>query len=233
MDISSDATVGMDNWTALKQPTSIPQWITWSMTKQHRLPWYAANLTTAQTKPPTDAALHGNAFNPDTGELAEYKELSNSSDGLLWQASNATKIHWLAQGHGNTPGTNTMFFIPISAIPQHKKATYLRIVCAHQPEKEVPHCVRWTVGGDCVKYDGNVSTKTADLVTAKLLFNSIISTTNAQCMMGDLKDFYLGTPMQPQDYAYMQIPVGVIPPDVMEHYQLHALVHNGHVYVEM
>jgi len=29
-------------------------------------------------------ALHGNAFNPDTGELAEYKELSHSSDGDLW-----------------------------------------------------------------------------------------------------------------------------------------------------
>ncbi len=52
-------------------------------------------------------------------------------------------------------------------------------------------------------------------------------------MMGDLKDFYLGTPMQPQDYAYMWIPVGVILPDIMEHYQLHALVHNGHIYAEI
>jgi len=89
------------------------------------------------------------------------------------------------------------------------------------------------VGGDCVEYDGDVSTKTADLVTAKLFFNSIISTPNARCMMGDHMDFYLGTPMQPHDYAYMRIPVGVIPPDIMEHYQLHALVHNGHVYVEI
>jgi len=89
------------------------------------------------------------------------------------------------------------------------------------------------VGGDCVEYDGNVSTKTADLVTAKLLFNSVISTPNARCMMGDLKDFYLGMPMQPRDYAYMQIPVGIIPTDVMEHYQLRDLVHNGHVYVEI
>jgi len=39
------------------------------------------------------AALHGNAFNPNTGELAEYKELSNSSDGSLWQHANATEIH--------------------------------------------------------------------------------------------------------------------------------------------
>jgi len=182
---------------------------------------------------PINVAIHGNAFNPDTGELAEYKELSNSSDGLVWQASNATEIHWLAQGHGTTPGINTMFFIPASTIPQGKKATYLCIVCAHQPEKEVLHHVRWTVGGDWMDYDGNVSTKTADLVITKLLFNSVISMPNACCMMGDLKDFNLGTPMQLQDYAYMQIPVGVIPPDIMEHYQLHPLVHNGYVYFKI
>jgi len=27
-------------------------------------------------------ALHGNVFNPNTGELAEYKELSTSSNGI-------------------------------------------------------------------------------------------------------------------------------------------------------
>jgi len=123
-------------------------------------------------------ALHGNAFNPDTGKLAEYHELSHSSDGALWQASNAMEIHRLAQGHGTIKGTNTMFFIPVMAIPKNKKAMYLRIVCAHHPEKEVPQRVQWTVGGDCVDYDGDVSTKTADIVTAKLLFNSIVSTPN-------------------------------------------------------
>jgi len=92
--------------------------------------------------------MHGNAFNPDTGKLAEYKELSQSSDGHLWQTANTTEIHRLAQGHGNTPGTNTMFFIPVTAIPQHQKATYLRIMCAHRPEKATPHWVRWTIGGD-------------------------------------------------------------------------------------
>jgi len=56
MDISSDATVGTDNQTALKQSTSILQRITWSMTKPHRSPRHAASLTNAQPKPPTDAA---------------------------------------------------------------------------------------------------------------------------------------------------------------------------------
>jgi len=89
------------------------------------------------------------------------------------------------------------------------------------------------VGGDHVEYDGDVSTKTADIVTAKLLFNSVVSTPNGCCMIRDLKDFYLGTPMQLRAYAYMQIPVAVLPPDIMDHYQLHELIHNGHVYVEI
>ncbi len=52
-------------------------------------------------------------------------------------------------------------------------------------------------------------------------------------MIGDLKDFYLSTPMQPQDYAYMWILVAMFPPDIMDHYQLHNLVYNGHAYVEI
>jgi len=76
-------------------------------------------------------ALHGNAFNPDTGELTKYKELSQSSNGKLWQAANAMEIHRLAQGNDTIPRTNTMFFIPVSAIPKGKCATYLCIVCVH------------------------------------------------------------------------------------------------------
>jgi len=178
-------------------------------------------------------ALHGNAFNLDTGELAEYKELSQSSNGNLWQAANTTEIHQLAQGNDIIPRTNTMFFIPVSAIPKGKCATYLCIVCTHRPEKTTPHCIHWTMGGDQVEYFGDVSTKTTDIVTTKLLFNSVISTPGMRCMIGDLKDFYLGTPMLLTDYAYMHIPVLAIPNSIMEHYKLHNLVHNGHVYVEI
>jgi len=51
--------------------------------------------------------------------------------------------------------------------------------------------------------------------------------------MGDLKDFYLGTPMPAKDYAYMYIPVAILPPDIIEHYNLHPFIHNNHVYIEI
>jgi hypothetical protein len=180
---------------------------------------------------PHHFALHGNAFNPDTGKLAEYKELSQCSEGPYWQASNADEIGRLAQGHGAVKGTNTMFFIPVSAIPRGRKATYLRVVSAMRPEKENPRRVRWTCGGDKVDYPFDVSTKTADLTTAKLLINSVLSSKNAKFLTADLKDFYLGTPMQ--RYEYMRIPIDMLPAAIIEQYNLRPLIHNNAVFVEI
>ncbi len=123
--------------------------------------------------------FHGNAFNSETGQLAEYRELSQCSEGPLWQGSNAKEIGRLAQGYGAVQSTNTMFFIAASAIHKSRKVTYLRVVVAMQPEKANLHRVRWTAGGDKIDYPFDVSTKTADLSTAKLLFNSVLSTPNS------------------------------------------------------
>ena len=71
--------------------------------------------------------------------------------------------------------------------------------------------MRWTVGGDKVDYPFDVSIKTADdLTTAKLLFNSVLSTPNAMFMTADdVKDFYLDTPMDRN--KYMQVPIWLLP----------------------
>jgi hypothetical protein len=179
-------------------------------------------------------ALHGNAFNPDTGQLAEYLELSKCSEGALWIESCKDEFGRLCQGHGpDMPnGTNTMFFIPFSAVPKDKKATYLRIVAAHCPEKKTPRRIRFTVGGNqTMNYAGDVSTKTDDLTTVKTFFNSVISTPKARFMTADLKDFYLETPME--EFEYMRIPVSILPDSIMTEYKLAPLVHHDHVYVEI
>jgi len=49
--------------------------------------------------------------------------------------------------------------------------------------------VFWTNGGNHTEYTGDVSTKIANIITAKLLFNSVVSTPGVHCMMGALKDF--------------------------------------------
>jgi hypothetical protein len=191
----------------------------------------AAARASTHTSSPQHVALHGDAFNPDTGKLAEYRELSKCSEGPFWQRSNADEIGRLAQGHGHQKGTNTMYFIKVTDIPKGRTATYLRVVAAMRPEKANPRRVRWTVGGDRIDYPDDVSTKTADLTTAKLLINSTISTPNARYMTADLKDFYLGTPMS--RYEYMRIPIDMLPDTIIDQYNLRPLFHNGFVYVEI
>jgi len=48
-----------------------------------------------------------------------------------------------------------------------------------------------------------------------------------------IKFCYLGTPMLAKDYVYMCILVAVLPPDIIEHYNLHPLIHKGHIYIEV
>jgi hypothetical protein len=128
-------------------------------------------------------------------------------------------------------GTNTMFFIPVTAIPKGKKPTYLKIVAAFCPKKANPCHIHFTVGGNCITYDGDVSMKTTDLTTVETLLNSVISMPNACFMVGDLKDFYVNTPMT--EYEYMCIPVSVIPESIMHEYNLADFIHHNHVYVEI
>jgi hypothetical protein len=39
--------------------------------------------------------------------------------------------------------------------------------------------------------------------------------------------------MAPKHFAYVRVPIHMIPDEVMVHYNLHRLVHNGHVYAEV
>jgi hypothetical protein len=176
-------------------------------------------------------ALLCTAVNPDTGKIAEYKELSKCSKGPLWQASNAKEIARLTQGFESVKGTDTMFFIPHTSIPKNKKPTYLRVVAAFRPEKTNPRWIRWTVGGDRIFYAADVITRTVDLTTDKILFNSVLSTPGAKFLGIDIKDFYLGAPMK--DFEYMHIPLHMLPEAIIGQYNLTPLVHNNCVYVEI
>jgi hypothetical protein len=199
--------------------------------RRRRTPKHKDYDLAACTTHSTAAAIHC-----DTGELVEYQKLLKSSDGPLWERSCTEEIARLAQGFppGGIPrseGTETIFFIAHTAIPTGRKATYLRLVVTDRPQKAQPRRVRMTVGGDRIDYPGEVSTKTSSLSTAKILFNSVVSTPDAKFMTMDIKDFYLNTPMS--DYEYMRIHIRDIPQAIFEYYNLGPLVHNDHVYVEI
>ncbi len=76
-----------------------------------------------------------------------------------------------------------------------KDVTYGKFVCTVQPEKAEPNQTRFTVGGDRINYPGTVATLTAEMLVAKMLFNSIMSTKDARFMTMDISNFYLMTPL--------------------------------------
>ena len=71
-------------------------------------------------------------------------------------------------------------------IPINKKISYGRLVCDIREQKQEKERTRLTVGGDKLEYEGPVTTETADLTTAKVLFNSTISTPNARFIFFDI-----------------------------------------------
>ena len=103
----------------------------------------------------------------------------------------------------------TIIFIPKDKVPAGRTVTYGRIVAKIRPQKAETHCTRLIAGGNLINFPGDVTTPTADLITAKLIFNSVLSTKNAKFMCADIAKFYLNNPME--IYEYMKLPLDIIP----------------------
>jgi hypothetical protein len=88
------------------------------------------------------------------------------------------------------------------------------------------------MGGDRVHNPGNAGTPTTNLLTVKILINSIISTAGAKFMTMDIKDFYLNNPMA--RYEYMQLRIADMPDNVIKHYNLRdKATPDGNIYCEI
>jgi hypothetical protein len=100
-------------------------------------------------------------------------------------------------------------------------------MCAYKPHKSDPH----RVGGDRIKYPGEVAMKTEDLTVTKAILNSVCSTKTALYMSMDIKNYCLGTPLE--RYEYVRIPISMVPDEIMDKYNSYTRVHNGYLYVEV
>ena len=100
-----------------------------------------------------------------------------------------------------------------------------------RPQKAETHCTRLTVGGSLINFPGDVTTPTEDLITAKLIFNSVLSTKNAKFMCADIANFYINNPMN--RYDYMKLPLYIVSEEIIQKYNLRNLAHKGFVYMEI
>ena len=173
-------------------------------------------------------------IDPVSGKSMEYRHLiKNKHTRKIWNNSFANELGRLANGVGNRiKGTNTIKFIPRNKVPLGRKVTYGKIVVDFRPLKTEPNRTRLTVGGDKVDYPGIVRTDTADIVTAKLLLNSIVSTSRARCCILDIKDFYLNNKLP--RYEFMRMPIALIPQEIIQEYHLQNIVSNdGYIYMQI
>ena len=74
-------------------------------------------------------------------------------------------------------------------------------------------------------------TRTADLTTSIILWNSVISTKNARYMCLDIKNFYLCAPME--RYGYIKMPLSIFPQYAIDEYDLMSKVHKGNIWIEV
>ena len=132
-------------------------------------------------------------LNNKTSNLLEYRHLMNHPKYKdIWIKSFRREIHRLATT------METISFVWKEEIPEDRRGneTYARIVCVFCDSKKDKYRTRVTMGGNLVNCPLDCGTPTADLLTVKLLLNSIISTPNEKFMTLDIKDFYLMTPMK-------------------------------------
>jgi hypothetical protein len=171
----------------------------------------------------------------DNCKLLEYCHLIvNPKIRAVWAHSYGNKIGRLTQGMpGRNAGTDTNFFIRRDQVPHDRTKDVTGLITLIRPEKiDEPNRTRLVARGDRVHYPGEAGTPTANLLTVKLLINSIISTAGAKFMTMDIKHFYLNTPMA--RYKYMSLKLADMPADVIEHYHLNNIATpDGHVYCEI
>jgi hypothetical protein len=207
--------------------------------------WHPSTFLTSS---PSNLAIRADAdidhmcagvVHPTTGEtITSYKKLIACP--LLrdvWTTAFGKEFGNLAQGDRKTgeKGTNTMFVMThpqIRDIPRDRTVTYGRVVVDYRPQKSDPNRVRITAGGNLIKdYPGELTTRTADLTTSKILWNSVLSTTGAKFMGLDLKSFYLTAMLDRPEY--MKMPLALFPDHIRAQYNLDKHAVNGFVYLEL
>jgi hypothetical protein len=152
----------------------------------------------------------------------------------LWVLAMSMELHHLAQGKpGVTKATNTIVFPShdeIRHIPKNQTVTYACIVIDHWPQKEDPNRVCITVVGNLINFPFELTTRTTNMVSSKLLWNSTISTPGACFAGADIRNMYLKTPLD--HFKYMRMSISLFPTDIIDHYQLNSKVLKDNVNME-
>ena len=126
---------------------------------------------------------------PVTGEtISSYKKLMKDPvTAETWQTAFGKDFGGICQGDNKTGtvGTDPMFVMTpqdVANMPADRLATYANIIVDFRPQKEDPYRIQICVGGNLINHPGELTTRTADITTSKLHWNSVLSTQKAKYM---------------------------------------------------
>ena len=91
-----------------------------------------------------------------------------------------------------------------------------------KPKKEYRERTILTVGENLLDFMGNIRAATASVNTEKFDFNSVVSTPGARYLLANIIDVYLNNVLP--DPEFMRIPLEIIPWEIVDAYNLTALV---------
>ena len=122
-----------------------------------------------------------------------------------------------------------MDFDKIAKIPKGNFARHANIVvdCRHQ--KKDPNRVRITAGGNLIRYPFELTTRTADLTTSKILWNSTISAKGAKYACADAKIFCLLAELDNPEC--MSIVANLATQDFIDTCNLKDKIKNGYTHI--
>ena len=191
------------------------------------IPWYHRLYVPANVSTPYPHrkfhACTALDLNADGTRLTSTSALKGP-DKLIWEKAHGEEIiHLIESGTGR--------FIYRSEMPAGRKAAYYnpQLKIKVKPDG-IQHRVRGTIGGDQVNYPGTTTAYTAHLESIRVMLNATVSE-NARIATADIKDFYLGTPLDRPEY--MRISLKHIPLDVQLRYEIAAMVENEYVIMEI
>ena len=177
-----------------------------TMMENNKKKGQASRVETTISQLKNDAHQELAPMDTDNSKLLNYRQLMrNSKYKNSWSTSSTNEFRRLENGVGGRikNPTNTITFIRKNGIPQNcrKEVTHGKFICSVRPEEKEKNRTSLTFGRDRIDYPGKVATPTADMLVAKILFNSVISTKGSRFMTIYIPNFYLMTPLKRTEYT--------------------------------
>ena len=156
---------------------------------------------------------------PKTVKQLEYRHLiQDPATKAVWNPTISTELDRLVS-------TQTTRFMKKRYIPKREKAVYTRLVVDLRPNKAVHERLRMCMGGEKMESIMDTTTRTADLTICKLHMNGVVSTPGAKFSGGDVKDFYLNTPLKKNRYG--KVRAKYIPKETIKKHNLEQYIEDN------